>query len=89
MTTGKNIFIAVLVIAVIVLIVFLVKKKKSGSTTSSNGGVAESDAINMSKKIADLLESGQSTDAATAQTMIQTLLANGWQFVDYGKVTRV
>lgn len=90
MSTGKIIFWVVIAIAVILLIVFLARRSRGQGQTSGGGMLnqqsPEQQAITISKRAADLLETGQPADAATAQNLIAEIRNLGFQYMGYGQV---
>lgn len=55
----------------------------------SDGTMSESEALAISQKIADLIETETEGGQTQANAMIQELYVNGWKYVGYNKVEPV
>jgi len=55
----------------------------------SDGSMSEEEALAMSQKIADFIETESEAGQQQANAMIQELYANGWEYVGYNNVKPV
>lgn len=93
----KKIILWVVIIggAIALLYFFVLKPRRTGTVPGGNQAVctsqvklSENQAIDMSKRVADLLE-GDAVQKQEGERLKQQMTCGGWMYVGYGSATRM
>lgn len=86
MSKNGKIIIAILSAILVGLVIYFVAKHSKD--TAPSGNISQTQAVEMSKLIADLYETEVPSEIAKADVMAQQLLDGGWKYLGYGQVSK-